>query len=537
MIARSRLLLAAALLAVPLAARAQPVALPQGWTQAERELWWNGAQGSQIMPYDWFLKLEQPGTAAPVLFASPANMARYGYLPSGATTVNPDALPIGFSRERDRAGAAWVGMTCGACHVGSIPYKGHALMIEGGGGMVDTQSFDRDLSAALAATVADDPAGLALFARFADRLATPEAGRPALHEALARVAATRAAFTAMNTPPHDHGPGRVDALGVIMNALAATALNNPANARAPDAPVRLPWVWGSPSYTRVQYNGSISNAGLGPLLRNIGQTLGVYGTVDLTKSPMTGYASSVKIAELDTLEALLRRLEPPKWPADILPPIDAAKAQQGSAVFAQNCASCHQGGERNAAGLVPVTLVALDKVGTDPRAARNFMTRPAETGILEGRPVAVFGGAPFGPRAGAATIVGHVSTAVAVQVPKEQLQAGLAAYRTATIADAAKLDSYKAVPLAGVWAGAPYLHNGSVANLSQLLTAPSERALRFATGARDYDPAVVGYPADANGPGWVLDTALPGNSNAGHTYGTTLTEAEKLALLEYLKTL
>jgi mono/diheme cytochrome c family protein len=512
-----------------LPAAGPPPPLTQGWTIEEQQTWWNSPQGSRIVPYEWFLKLNTADGSA--LFADPAHLARYGYLPAPASALNPDALPIGFSREADRSGSPWLGMTCSACHTGALHYQGKTMLLEGVGGMVDTQSFDRDLSAALTATAADDQA----FAGFADRLGAPD--RAALREQLRAVAAMRAVFTTMNTPPHDHGPGRVDALGVIMNALTVTALGKPENARAPDAPVRLPWVWNSTTYSRVQYNGSISNAGLGPLLRNLGQTLGVYGTVDLSKPPVAGYPSSVAIADLDRLEALLTKLEPPAWPADMLPPIDTARAAEGATIFASACASCHQAGARDANGLIPVALVPLDKIGTDPKAARNFMTRPADTGELEGRPIAVFGGPAVGPRAGAATIVGHVSTGVAMQLPRDRLQAGLGAYRAAIAANPGRLDAYKAIPLAGVWAGAPYLHNGSVANLQQLLTPPGERATRFSVGAQDYDPVSVGFKAAVSGNGYALDTTLPGNANTGHDYGTTLTDAEKASLIEYLKTL
>ena len=286
----------------------------------------------------------------------------------------------------------------------------------------------------------------------------------------------------------------------------------------------------------MQYNGSISNAGLGPLLRNIGQTLGVYGAVDATM-PTMGYPSSVSVPDLEKLEALLRRLKPPTWPADVLPPIDAARAERGAVVFGQACASCHGEKARDANGLVQLPAIPLEQIGTDPRAARNFMTRPAETGILEGRPITVFGGPVFGPRAAAASVVAHISTAVAVQVPRDRLQAGLNTYRAANSAAPPRLDAYKAIPLAGVWAGAPYLHNGSVANLAELLTRPPERATRFTVGGREFDPALVGYPADTSVAGFVLDTTLPGNANTGHEYGTTLPAAEKADLIEFLKSL
>jgi cytochrome c peroxidase len=499
--------------------------LPQGWTSEDRVQWWNGPQGSLIMPYDWFLKIDRADASG--MFAAPDNLAAYGFLHSVSGPLNPDSLPIGLSRETPRGSTIFVGMTCAACHTAVLGYQGKSALIEGAGSMLDTLGFDRDLSAALVATASDD----GRFAAFASRLGAPEGERDALRTQLRAVAASRAAFTAMNKPPHDHGPGRADALGVIMNALTVTALDKPSNARAPDAPVRLPYVWNSPTYNRVQYNGSISNAGLGPLLRNIGQTLGVYGTVDISKP---GYGSSVAVAELDKLEALLTKLQPPVWP-DMLPPIDKAAATRGGAVFAQACAVCHAPTERDANRLLAITIVPLERVGTDPLAARNFMTRPADTGPLEGRPIAVFGGPVFGPRAGAATIVGHISTAVSAQVPRERLQAGLNTYRAALAASPARLDAYKAVPLNGAWSSAPYLHNGSVANLKELLTAPVSRATRFTVSGAEFDPVQVGYPATVRGQGFVLDTTLPGNSNAGHEYGTTLSDAEKADLIEYLK--
>jgi mono/diheme cytochrome c family protein len=522
--------LAAAIVAALAVGAAGPVEMPQGWTDTEREIWWNSPQGSRIVPYDWFLKLEQPDSTEP--FAAPAFMAGFGYLPSSRNAMNPDGLPIGFSRERDRADGLWLGMTCAACHVGQLTRNGTTLLVEGAGSMADTRRFDMTLTAAMVATQADP----AKYDRLVAALGVLENDKPAMRARFDKVVAERVGYTRMNAPPHPPGPGRVDALGVIMNQLAAAAIDKPGNARAPDAPVRLPWIWGSSFYSRVQYNGSISNAGLGPVLRNIGQTLGVYGAVDVS-TPGMSYPSSVSVADLEKLEALLRRLDPPKWDEAVLGPIDRAKAERGAPVFQQTCAGCHTVRERDVNGLVPMTLVPLNELGTDPTAARNFMTRPAETGMLEGRPVGVFGGPAFGPRAPAAAVVGHVSTAVAAQLPPQRLQAGLAAYRAAVIASPPRLDAYKAVPLAGAWAGAPYLHNGSVASLRELLTPPGQRAVRFTYAGRDYDPAVVGFPADVAGDGFVLDTTVPGNANTGHEYGTTLPEADKAALLEYLKTL
>ena len=96
---------------------------------------------------------------------------------------------------------------------------------------------------------------------------------------------------------------------------------------------------------------------------------------------------------------------------------------------------------------------------------------------------------------------------------------------------------YLARPLDGVWATAPYLHNGSVPTLWHLLH-PDQRPVGFITGNTEYDPEKVGYAT--GGKGWTFDTTQPGNSNIGHAgdrYGTMLTEEQKAQLLEYLKSI
>ena len=99
---------------------------------------------------------------------------------------------------------------------------------------------------------------------------------------------------------------------------------------------------------------------------------------------------------------------------------------------------------------------------------------------------------------------------------------------------------YMARKLNGIWATAPYLHNGSVPTLNHLLH-PDQRPEKFFTGNREFDPVNIGYQSDTATNAvnvWVFDTTKPGNSNIGHSgaqFGTTLTEDQKTALLEYLK--
>jgi hypothetical protein len=112
-----------------------------------------------------------------------------------------------------------------------------------------------------------------------------------------------------------------------------------------------------------------------------------------------------------------------------------------------------------------------------------------------------------------------------------------------------ELDPYGYIspPLDGIWLRAPYLHNGSVPTLRDLLNVPEQRPVTFHRGYDVFDPVKVGFaePAlRATGPGgkltdpyFLFDTRRRGEGNGGHLYGTQLSEGEKTNLLEYLKTL
>ena len=95
----------------------------------------------------------------------------------------------------------------------------------------------------------------------------------------------------------------------------------------------------------------------------------------------------------------------------------------------------------------------------------------------------------------------------------------------------------------GIWATAPYLHNGSVPNLTELLKPAKREGLnegeyrkeRFHVGSTRYDTKNVGFVEDAASP--VFDTTIDGNKNTGHEFGVDLTAQQKLDLIEYLKSL
>ncbi len=172
--------------------------------------------------------------------------------------------------------------------------------------------------------------------------------------------------------------------------------------------------------------------------------------------------------------------------------LDQAAAKRGAAHNTANCVSCHGGAESDK------RLYSVAEVGTDPHRAELFTKEQA---------------ARFNKFLAELEATGY-------QPSKEE---GLRS-----------TGKYSAASMDGVWARSPYLHNGSVRTMQELLTPPAQRAKTFHRGSRDYDATQLGY-TDA-GP-YLFDTSSRGNSNAGHNYGTALTADQKHDLLEYLKTL
>jgi hypothetical protein len=97
---------------------------------------------------------------------------------------------------------------------------------------------------------------------------------------------------------------------------------------------------------------------------------------------------------------------------------------------------------------------------------------------------------------------------------------------------------YAARPLYGIWAAAPFLHNGSVPTVYDLLLPPERRPKTFALGARQYDPVKLGFVVETScsQQDCLVDTTRTGDGNGGHLWGTDLSDADRTALLEYLKT-
>src|SRR4051794_13172636 len=128
------------------------VFLDQNWTAEQRIKFYTTAQGSQIVPYDWFLALEQADSTT--LFRDNKNILKYRYLPQTASPANPDGLPVGFVADQG-TGRQWLGLTCAACHTTDIRLGTTAYRVDGAPTHGDVSGLITSLTYSLRQTLED----------------------------------------------------------------------------------------------------------------------------------------------------------------------------------------------------------------------------------------------------------------------------------------------------------------------------------------------------------------------------------------------
>lgn len=436
---------------------------------------------------------------------------------------------------------------------------------------------------------------------------------------LAQIKIYEKTIKARNQEDTEEGFGRLDALNRIGNQVFYTDLvmaglaGYEKNLHAVDAPVSFPPIWTVPWFWWAQYDASIEQ----PLIRNAGEALGVSALVNLSPNPPPEalFRSSVAVENLVYIESILRGPDPfrqnprgfdglrsPKWPSHLFPNDSAWKIKpervaKGRAIYAEICVECHLGpvadpafdaqfpdksfwsSERwkNPSSPNPV-LVPVQKgvagMGTDPGQANVLATRQVQVpGFFNLQPTR-----DLDSRGKCSDLPAYASTempfAIALMIVVDKVSAKWMEDRKLTKDEQAALwgprsncpntapggPHYRARPLNGVWATAPYLHNGSVPSLYWMLKPAAERPKQFCMGARDFDPEQVGFRVAAGEAascktGETLFSMtgsgkeIKGNSVLGHSLegtpgpgkngviGRTLTEDERYDLIEYLKTL
>ncbi len=195
-------------------------------------------------------------------------------------------------------------------------------------------------------------------------------------------------------------------------------------------------------------------------------------------------------ALMERMRTFLRAKKAPKYPF----PVDREKAAIGRVVFNANCADCHAEGGTYFGKVVPI-----EEIGTDRERFDTWQQEHADATNAKAEEIGVFR------------------------------------------KDMVKDIGYASQPLDGIWLRGPYLHNGAVPSLRDLLKPEDERPEVFWRGCDLYDPVNVGFVSTGQSAAcprvFRLDTTERGNGKGGHVYGTTLSDEDKDTLVEYLKTL
>ena len=508
---------------------------------------------------------------------------------------NPDGLPVGLARTPGYKDPVTgedlpdqIGLTCAACHTGHLEYNGVSLRIDGGPAVTDLGKFRKTLGLALAYT---DFVPFR-FGRFADRVLGEDhtsEERAALKKQLAALLEKGKKLQAITKKVAkenvEEGFARLDALNRIGNQVFfQNLLGSPdktfdptSNLSATNAPVNYPHIWDTSWFKWVQYDASI----LQPMVRNAGEAMGVSARVNMVRPGPTLYDSSVQVRNIFQMEELLagdnplagakgfKGLRAPKWPHDLLGTIDEAKRQRGEKLYRQICQGCHLPPVDDPSGrfwarslwttpnkagesYLKLKEIPITHLGTDPGQAVVIVKRTVNLpsylgvdlaptcsvgpdGVLTSTSFAVALGSVVGK-----TIEKWYDNNGISEAERQKMNG----YRPNCLQ--AKF-AYKARPLDGIWATAPYLHNGSVPNLWALLSPVDERPEEFCLGDRQFDPRNVGYETTCGEGTFKLDTTIPGNLNIGHEFkggprgngviGRFLKPQERWALIEFLKSL
>ena len=325
--------------------------------------WYLTPQGSQLLDFDVFMAIARPADA--VLFSAKDNLESYGFLyPStyeiGIRPKDVANLPIGVVKDTRGDGHTplqkhakdltkdYVGLTCAACHTGDLKYNGERFLIHGGQSNLNYERFIADLHASVSKAM-QDPKGTGYLERMAakgvgdaiatSRLAAAKKQVDGLRER-GQVAAGR-----------DAGPGRLDAVGHILNEVFGRQYGDPNDAARPydpegrdrasivpiQVPVSMPPVWNAARLQCVQTNCLTPNS----LTRNVGEVLGVFGDSETYQDASGRWRvrSTAKVKNLYALEEALDWVESPKWSPKF--PAPTGDRAEGAKAFATYCQGCH----------------------------------------------------------------------------------------------------------------------------------------------------------------------------------------------------
>jgi hypothetical protein len=488
------------------------------WSTDDLKFFLHGSMGTEVVPE---AVLRAFIHTYPDLFPT-SDLTNLGLIPD-----NEFGWPIGFSRRQVKhlGNLSAVGINCASCHVTKISNGSQEMRLLGTTSHFDVEGFfgavlvatfktsdranmKRFLQAYLQETAPDEVKGKDTMdsrwereeAKVVEVLKADPFGSQGtepgnLHQIspnelkldtnnpspLASLAHSmvklfhnmRAALHVPDQPPDKQPPASGPGRNDAFGLLSASLLNSP----QPYAPIKFGIAWNVDKRQWVHWDGNTRS----PIARNLLASLGL-------GAPSQGRHADLDFDLVKRQTDISEVIRPPRYPFKI----DDVAAKRGATFFQSKCTSCHGGEESDE------RLYSMAEVKTDRTRAETFNQGQAD------------------------------------KFNKYLAELELAGYKPPKEPGVRSTRKYFAPTLSGVWARSPYLHNGSVRTMEQLLTASSERTKTFHRGSKTFDEKEMGFTDEGS---YLFDTTGSGNSNAGHDYATDLSAADKRDLIEYLKTL
>lgn len=473
---------------------------PQVFANAEEQFKYGslGAEGDRGIPYFLWLVLPR---VFPDLLPGPG-----GYKSFGLVWERGEEMPVGFSKKV--VGFARVTNNCAICHTATYRLREDEVPHT----VVAAPAHSNNLQEMLRFLfkTAHDPrfnsdtimneirlvsgnqygnGGLTFIDRQIYRyLLIPLTKRALLEQE--KTFAWMERYVGDKKPKPHWGPGRDDAMNLTKYFMTSMKEDNTVG------PTDFPSIW------NLGIRSGKDNAGKQMLLNWTGDTPAVRSVLIDSALGLGAPPRPWFLQRMADLDAYLSNLPPPAWPFTQTHPINAQLADEGKQLYLRDCASCHEPrGERTN------KVIPLKQIGTDPERTYSWSKAAAEEANRRVKEMGID------------------------RPPMTELDPY----------------GYLSPPLDGIWMRAPYLHNGSVPTLRDLLNPPEQRPVTFHRGYDVFDPVKVGFKEPAPkpiGPNgelhdryFIHDTRVRAEGNGGHFWGTKLSDDDKNKLLEYLKTL